>query len=104
MIVYGIWYIVFTLRPSYFFANWTPMLFGLLAIMQMFNSTSWSLISGGWLRCMFFHIVMFLFAAFGYCGKAGIIIGFIQVFAAFMCLIMCFVNRGGANTYISWNY
>ena len=94
---------MFTLRPSYFFTNWGPQLFGVIAIMQMFSSTSWDLISGSWIKCMFFHVVMFLFAAFGYCGKAGIIIGFIEVFAAFMCLIMAGMRAGGA-TYPRWNY
>ena len=46
---------------------------------------------------------MFLLAAFGYCGKAGIIIGFLEVFAAFMCLIMAGMRAGGA-TYPRWNY
>eukprot|EP00483_Globobulimina_turgida_P007292 UN07306 len=40
------WRTVFTFRPSYFFTNWTPMLFGLIAMMQMFCSTSWDFISG----------------------------------------------------------
>jgi len=97
------WRLIFTLRPSYFFTNWVPQLFGVIAIMQMFYSTSWDFVSGSWIKCMFFHIVMFLFAAFGYCGKAGIIIGFIEVFAAFMCLVMIFMKNAG-NTYPMWNY
>ena len=71
--------------------------------MQMFHSTSWDLVSGSWAKCMLFHVVMFLFAAFGYCGKAGIIIGFVQVFAAFMCAIMAIMKSGG-NTYVMLNY
>merc|ERR1712130_766016 len=35
------WRLVFTFAPSYFFTNWSPMLFGMIAMMQMFYSTSW---------------------------------------------------------------
>lgn len=71
-------------------------------MMQMFASTKWDFASGTWVRCMIWHVFLFLFAAFGYCGKAGIIIGFVQVFAAFMCAVMALMRNGG-NTYPMWN-
>merc|ERR1712154_119520 len=60
------WRRVFTFAPSLFFTNWTPILFGVIAMMQMFYSTSWSFVSGSWFRCMLFHVVMILFAALPY--------------------------------------
>ena len=80
------------------------MLFGIIAVMQLFVSTNWSFVSGSWLRCLLFHLAMILFAALPYCGKAGIVIGFMQVFTAFICLVMCFVDRGGGATYLQLSF
>eukprot|EP01084_Bolivina_argentea_P177123 306373_1 len=88
------WRAVFTFAPTLFFENWTPVLFALLAMMQMFVSTSWDIISGSWVRCMLFHLIMCLFAAFPYTGKAGIVVGFIEAIAGFFCLI-CALMRAG---------
>jgi len=73
----------FVLDP--FFDNWTPIVFGLLACFQLFTKMRWHVVSGRWLHCMLFHLILALFCCFGYAGQAGIIIGFLVSLTGFMC-------------------
>jgi len=83
----GQWRGVFSFSPSIFVENWTPLIFGIVAILQLFAETRWAFVSSRWLRCMLFHAIMGLFACFPYAGQGGIVVGFAVVFTAFMCMV-----------------
>ena len=89
---------VFSLVPDIFVDNWTPLIFGILAICQCIAGWQSDWISGSMLKCLLFHIVMMLFACFGYAGQAGIVIGFFEAFAGFMILV-AIIMRSAGDTY-----
>ena len=86
---------VFSLVPDIFIDNWTPLIFGIIAVLQCIGGFQSDWISGSLLKVLIFHIVMMLFACFGYSGQAGIIVGFIQALAGFLVLIAMFMKVGG---------
>eukprot|EP01083_Nonionella_stella_P032499 88963_1 len=86
---------VFSLVPDVFMDNWTPLIFGLIAVAQCIAGMQSDWISGSLLKALLFHIVMMLFACFGYAGQAGIVIGFIQAFAGFLILVAMIMSLGG---------
>ena len=47
------------------------------------------------LKTLLFHVVMMLFACFGYSGQAGIIVGFIQALAGLLILIALLMKLPG---------
>lgn len=89
------WRLVFTFEPNLFADHWTPFVFGLLAIAQCFGGVNWSVIAGNYMRCMLFHVVMMLFACFGYSGQAGVVIGFIHAITGFFLLLGVITRSGG---------
>lgn len=78
---------VFTLVPDDFVDNWTPLIFGIIAVFQCLGGFQSDWVSGSMLKALLFNVVMMLFACFGYAGQAGIIIGFIQALAGLLILI-----------------
>eukprot|EP01084_Bolivina_argentea_P228350 385685_1 len=86
---------VFSLVPDVFADNWTPLIFGLMAIFQCIGGMQSDWISGSLLKCLIFHIIMMLFACFGYAGQAGIVIGFIEAFAGLLILIGMLMRMDG---------
>ena len=86
---------VFTLVPDFFVDNWTPLIFGIIAVFQCLGGFQSDWVSGSMLKALLFNVVMMLFAAFGYAGQAGIIVGFIQALAGLLILIALLMKIPG---------
>ena len=95
---------MFSFRPSVFVFIWTPLVFGLIACAQLFASGKWWFICGNMLKGCLFHITMALFACFGYSGKVGIIVGFIESLAALLCLIAVLLKNAWEDPWPTLGY
>jgi len=91
----------FTFTLDDFADNWTPIVLGALACLQLIYKTRWEVVSGTWLRCLLFHIVMMLVCCFGYSGQAGIVVGFVVAFTGLLCLI-CALCRDESTCYFTF--
>merc|ERR1712129_434259 len=93
---------VFSLVPDVFVDNWTPLIFGVMALLQCVGGMQSHWLSGSLLKCLLFHVAMMLFACFGYAGQAGIVVGFIESFAGLLILI-AIPMRAGQYAYPTFN-
>ena len=98
------WRSVFTFVPDTFCDIWQPVVFAVITCCQLFLSGKWNFICGNMLKGMLFHIIMALFACFGYAGKGGIVVGFIESAASFLCFICVCLRQGDADPWPTLNF
>ena len=88
---------VFSFSTNVVFDLWTPLVFGIISIYCHIPNRSISDLGSGWEKEKFGKMaVWYLFCAlvanFGYTGNLGIIGGFANVFASFLCSVAAMIN------------
>lgn len=86
------WRGLFTLRPEVFLDVWTPILIGTMGssihVSSMrFNFLFEWLLPINYVQYALFMLVSALFAAVGYCGQLGVVVGVFCIVSAFMCIL-----------------
>lgn len=86
------WRGLFTLRPEVLLDVWTPMLIGTMGSSihvhsMRFNFLFEWLLPINYVQYAVFMLVSALFAAVGYCGQLGLMVGAFCLVAAFMCIL-----------------
>merc|ERR1719210_705935 len=87
------WRGLFTLRPNVLFDVWTPLLFGILGTSIHVHNLRFCfffewLLPRSYVQYAFFMLTTALIADFGYCGKAGVIVGAVSVVSFVLCIIV----------------
>jgi len=87
---------LFSLSPSQFIPNFTPLFFGVIGLAATLSSDNYfPWLFASYSRIMWWHLVVSVFANFGYIGKFGIMTGFISAIVAFLALLMVLCGYGG---------
>jgi len=84
------WRGIFSLNTSIVFDLWTPVFLGLVSIHMHIpalrdSTTEWE--ASQFMFNGFLYLFAALFGNFGYSGNLGVISGFINAFAAFLCFL-----------------
>jgi len=95
----NLWRSMFTLAPTVLLDIWTPFVFGVIATMTQLTSNRWEKTCSSWTRVLLFHLVMALFANFGYAGCLGVLIGFISIVVASIAFILIVFSSAPERTH-----
>lgn len=89
---------IFSLSPSFFLKNFTPLIFGFISFLLNFDYFNKYSLTTTWLKNSLWFLFLSIFCNFGYSGNYGILNGFFCSFISLLSIILFFLNNNESTT------